>query len=90
MLAAASRVGEFSHAMIQTIEEPTDESKEFQDILVQLAKAVASSTAHLVLRAKTVSSQCEDQALQDKVIHSATQCAFATSQLVACARVSSL
>uniref|UniRef100_A0A183EDY2 I/LWEQ domain-containing protein n=1 Tax=Gongylonema pulchrum TaxID=637853 RepID=A0A183EDY2_9BILA len=25
--------------------------------------------------------------LQDKVIHSATQCAFATSQLVACARV---
>lgn len=25
--------------------------------------------------------------MQDKVIHSATQCAFATSQLVACARV---
>jgi talin len=38
-------------------------------------------------RAKTVSAECEEQALSDKVIHSATQCAFATSQLVACARV---
>lgn len=74
--------------MIQTIEEPTDEAKEFQDVLVQLAKAVATSTAQLVLKAKTVSNECDDPALQDKVIHSATQCAFATSQLVACARVS--
>lgn len=37
--------------------------------------------------AKTVSAECEDPAQQDRVIHSATQCAFATSQLVACARV---
>ena len=49
--------------------------------------SVATSTAQLVLKAKNVSSACEDQALQDRVIHSATQCAFATSQLVACARV---
>jgi len=59
----------------------------FKDLLVYLAKGVATTTAQLVLKAKTVSSKCEDQALQDKVIHSATQCAFATSQLVACARV---
>jgi len=30
VLAAAGRVGDYSHAMIQTIEEPTDEAKEFQ------------------------------------------------------------
>ena len=89
MLQAAGRVGEYSHAMIQVMDEPGDEVKEFQDIVIQLAKAVASSTAQLVLRAKTVSGECDDQQLQDNVIHSATRCAFATSQLVACARVCS-
>jgi len=59
-----------------------------QDILIQLAKSVATSTAGLVLKAKHVSSECDSKPLQDNVIHSATQCAFATSQLVACARVS--
>ncbi|VDM52399.1 unnamed protein product [Angiostrongylus costaricensis] len=38
-------------------------------------------------RAKTISAECDEPLLQEKVIHSATQCAFATSQLVACARV---
>ncbi|EPB69164.1 hypothetical protein ANCCEY_11742, partial [Ancylostoma ceylanicum] len=37
--------------------------------------------------AKTISADCDEPVLQEKVIHSATQCAFATSQLVACARV---
>lgn len=60
-----------------------------QDILIQLAKAVATSTAALVLKAKHLSSECDDKQAQDNVIHSATQCAFATSQLVACARVCS-
>uniref|UniRef100_A0A5S6Q7X7 FERM domain-containing protein n=1 Tax=Trichuris muris TaxID=70415 RepID=A0A5S6Q7X7_TRIMR len=87
VLAAAGRVGDFSHAMIQTIDQPDETAKDFQDVLVQLAKNVATGTAHLVLKAKAVSSKCEEQPLQDKVIHSATQCAFATSQLVACARV---
>ncbi|KIH56879.1 hypothetical protein ANCDUO_12936, partial [Ancylostoma duodenale] len=40
-----------------------------------------------VRRAKTISADCDEPVLQEKVIHSATQCAFATSQLVACARV---
>ena len=52
-----------------------------------LAKAVANATAALVLKAKGVSSKCEDQITQNTVIHSATQCALATSQLVACTKV---
>ncbi|VDN06084.1 unnamed protein product [Thelazia callipaeda] len=93
VLAAAGRVGDFSQAVINTLDEPTNEVKSFHDHLVQRAKNVATSTAQLVLRqvitlqAKTISSECEEPALQDKVIHSATQCAYATSQLVACARV---
>lgn len=87
VLAAAGRVGDFSQAVINTLEEPTQETRVFHDHLVQRAKNVATSTAQLVLRAKTISAECEEPALQDKVIHSATQCAFATSQLVACARV---
>lgn len=60
---------------------------EIQDLLLELAKRVATATAQLVLRAKTVSGNCHDPAMRDRIIHSATQCAFTTSQLVACARV---
>lgn len=54
---------------------------------MELAKRVATATAQLVLRAKTVSGTCQDPNQRDRIIHSATQCAFTTSQLVACARV---
>ena len=56
--------------------------------MLALAKAVANATAALVLKAKTVASTTEDQAMQNKVIGSATQCALNTSQLVACTKVS--
>lgn len=52
-----------------------------------LAKAVANTTAALVLKAKGVAGQCENQTDQNSVIGSATQCALATSQLVACTKV---
>ncbi|CAH0698118.1 unnamed protein product [Spodoptera exigua] len=59
-----------------------------QDILLSLAKAVANTTAALVLKAKNVAAQCrEDQPLQNSIIAAATHCALATSQLVACAKV---
>lgn len=50
VLAAAGRVGDFSQAMINTLEEPTQEARVFHDNLVQRAKNVATSTAQLVLR----------------------------------------
>ena len=62
----------------------------FQETLIALAKAVANATAQLVLKAKSVASTAEDQELQNRVISSATQCALATSQLVACTKVSTL
>jgi len=58
-----------------------------QDLLLALAKAVANATASLVLKAKGVASKCENQEDQNKVIGTATQCALATSQLVACTKV---
>ncbi|XP_041983946.1 talin-1 isoform X8 [Aricia agestis] len=58
------------------------------DILLSLAKAVANTTAALVLKAKNVAAQCKDeQPLQNSIIAAATHCALATSQLVACAKV---
>lgn len=60
----------------------------FQDMLLALAKAVANATAALVLRAKGVAAETQSQDDQNKVIGSATQCALATSQLVACTKVS--
>ncbi|XP_045782663.1 talin-1 isoform X4 [Maniola jurtina] len=88
LLNAASRVGEASTSVLHTIGEETEEDKETQDILLSLAKAVANTTAALVLKAKNVASQCRDeQPLQNNIIAAATHCALATSQLVACAKV---
>lgn len=85
LLTAASRVGEASTAVLHTVDGNLDH--ETQDILLGLAKAVANTTAALILKAKAVASRCEDQELQNVVINSATACALATSQLVACAKV---
>jgi len=85
LLSAASKVGEASNGVLCTIDENPDH--EAQDILLGLAKAVANTTAALILKAKAVASRCEDQELQNIVINSATACALATSQLVACAKV---
>lgn len=87
LLNAASRVGEASHQVLYTIGEETEENKELQDMLLSLAKAVANTTAALVLKAKNIAATCDDQQTQNRVIGAATQCALATSQLVACAKV---
>ncbi|CAH0550425.1 unnamed protein product [Brassicogethes aeneus] len=88
LLNAASRVGEASTQVLATIGEETIENKELQDMLLSLAKAVANTTAALVLKAKNIASTMgDDQQLQNRVIGAATQCALATSQLVACAKV---
>ncbi|MEQ2188306.1 hypothetical protein GOODEAATRI_013600 [Goodea atripinnis] len=58
-----------------------------EDILMNLAKAVANAAAMLVLKAKNVAQVAEDTVLQNRVIAAATQCALSTSQLVACAKV---
>lgn len=50
VLAAAGRVGDMSQAVMETMESPTQEAREFHDHLVLRAKNVATSTAQLVLR----------------------------------------
>ncbi|PAV71893.1 hypothetical protein WR25_14265 [Diploscapter pachys] len=50
VLAAAGRVGDFSQQVINTMDEPSSNEQSFQDVLVQKAKNVATSTAQLVLR----------------------------------------
>ena len=87
LLAAASKVGETTYALLCNLGEADAVSRELQDILLGLAKAVANTTAALVLNAKAVAAASPDQAHQNKVIAAATQCALATSQLVACAKV---
>ncbi|XP_017774741.1 PREDICTED: talin-2 isoform X2 [Nicrophorus vespilloides] len=87
LLSAASRVGDASSQVLSTIGDDTHENKELQDMLLYLAKAVANTTAALVLNAKNIAATCDEQQVQNRVIGAATQCALATSQLVACAKV---
>ncbi|NWZ09655.1 TLN1 protein, partial [Agelaius phoeniceus] len=83
LLQAAGLVGQTSGELLQQIGE-SDTDPRFQDMLMQLAKAVANAAAALVLKAK---NKTEDAALQTQVIAAATQCALSTSQLVACTKV---
>ncbi|AWP01816.1 putative talin-2-like [Scophthalmus maximus] len=86
VLTAAGSIGQASGDLLRHIgESETDER--FQDILMNLAKAVANAAAMLVLKAKNVAQVAEDTVLQNRVIAAATQCALSTSQLVACAKV---
>ncbi|XP_070599800.1 talin-1 isoform X8 [Erythrolamprus reginae] len=86
LLQAAGAVGQTSGELLQEIGE-SDMDPHFQDVLMQLAKAVASAAAALVLKAKNVAQKTEDSVLQTQVIAAATQCALSTSQLVACTKV---
>uniref|UniRef100_A0A663N9V4 Talin 1 n=1 Tax=Athene cunicularia TaxID=194338 RepID=A0A663N9V4_ATHCN len=86
LLQAAGLVGQTSGELLQQIGE-SDTDPRFQDMLMQLAKAVASAAAALVIKAKNVAQKTEDSALQTQVIAAATQCALSTSQLVACTKV---
>ncbi|XP_067297971.1 talin-2a isoform X1 [Pseudorasbora parva] len=86
VLTAAGSIGQASGDLLRQIgENETDER--FQDILMNLAKAVANAAAMMVLKAKNVAQFSEDNVLQNRVIAAATQCALSTSQLVACAKV---
>lgn len=87
LLNAASRVGEASGDVLTSIGEETEEDREMYDMLLALAKAVANATAALVLRAKSIARDCEDDDVRNRVIGAASQCALATSQLVACTKV---
>uniref|UniRef100_A0A8C0XQC8 Talin-1 n=1 Tax=Castor canadensis TaxID=51338 RepID=A0A8C0XQC8_CASCN len=86
LLQAAGNVGQASGELLQQIGE-SDTDPHFQEVLMQLAKAVASAAAALVLKAKSVAQRTEDSGLQTQVIAAATQCALSTSQLVACTKV---
>ena len=67
MLSAASEVGSASHRVLYTIGEEEVADKERQDILLGFAKAVANTTAALVMKAKNVASKCPDQSTQNRV-----------------------
>ncbi|XP_028304663.1 talin-2 isoform X2 [Gouania willdenowi] len=86
VLTAAGTIGQASGDLLRHMGEGETDEK-FQDILMNLAKAVANAAAMLVLKAKNVAQVAEDTILQNRVIAAATQCALSTSQLVACTKV---
>ncbi|XP_057316525.1 talin-2-like isoform X2 [Hydractinia symbiolongicarpus] len=86
LLNVAGKIGVASSSIMTAIGDPEADA-EFQDLLLQLAKAVANATAALVLQAKNVTSAIDDTVAQDKIIDAAKDTAMNTSQLVACTKV---
>lgn len=64
LLNAASRVGEASGQVLSNIGE--DDGRELHDMLLGLAKAVANTTAALVLKAKSVAADTDDENTRNK------------------------
>lgn len=91
VLLTASRLGEVSQDLIRRIGNDInngfDGSIAYQEKLLALAKAVANTTALYVLKAKDIATSVQEQQIVNEIISTATQCALATSQLVACTKV---
>ena len=87
MLITASRLGEINQDLVRYLTNDLDCSIEYQDRLLSLAKSVANTTALYVLKAKDIATNAHEQRTINEIIATATQCALATSQLVACTKV---
>ena len=74
LLSAASQVGEASYRVLYTIGEEDTGDRERKDLVLGLAKTVANSTAALVLKAKNVASECDDQYNQNRVSLTVSLC----------------
>lgn len=87
LLVLCARLGEMNQEILRQIDEEFDSTTDYQEKLLLNAKSVANTTAVYVLKAKDIASHRNEQALINEIISSATQCALATSQLVACTKV---
>ncbi|CAF3470464.1 unnamed protein product [Rotaria socialis] len=92
ILLTASRLGEISQDLVRRLANEIttnyfDSSIEYQEKLLLLAKLVANTTAAYVLKAKDIATNVQEQNTVNNIISTATQCALATSQLVACTKV---
>ncbi|CAF0858226.1 unnamed protein product [Rotaria sordida] len=92
ILLTASRLGEISQDLARRLANEItmnyfDSSIEYQEKLLTLAKSVANTTALYVLKAKDIATNVQEQNIVNNIISTATQCALATSQLVACTKV---
>ncbi|CAF3354839.1 unnamed protein product [Rotaria socialis] len=87
VLLTASRLGEINQDLIRRITNDFDCSIDYQDKLLSLSKSVANTTALYVLKAKDIATNVQEQQVVNEIISTATQCALATSQLVACTKV---
>ncbi|CAF4681847.1 unnamed protein product [Rotaria sp. Silwood1] len=87
VLLTASRLGEINQDLIRRLINDFDCSIEYQDKLLTLSKSVANTTALYILKAKDIATNIQEQQVVNEIISTATQCALATSQLVACTKV---
>ena len=89
VLQSASRVGETTHQILAELCKVDEFDKETYDILLRIAKGIATAAASLVLKAKDIANQVEEHSpeVKNRIINTAKQCALASHQLVACTKV---
>ncbi len=93
LFSAVGKIGEAGNEIIKKINTnengniDMNNEPRLQETFIGLAKAVASSTAGLVIASKNVANHCANQQGVNEVISLVTQCALSTSQLVSCTKV---
>jgi len=85
LLNYAGDIGLLSADIMRALGDPNTDA-DFEDLLLRLARAVATAAAQLVLEAKNVAQDTDDE-IRDEIIDAAKQTALTTSQLVACTKV---
>lgn len=82
-----SRLGEINEEILRQIDPKFDTTVDYREKLLVVSKSVANTTAVYVLKGKEIAGNINESTLINEIISRATQCALATSQLVACTKV---
>lgn len=82
-----SRLGEINEEILRQIDPKFDTTVDYREKLLVVGKSVANTTAVYVLKGKEIAGNINEPTLINEIISRATQCALATSQLVACTKV---
>lgn len=88
VVKSISSIGDTSHQILSDICHVDEFDKETYDILMNIAKGVATAAGSLIVKARDIANQLDEQnPTKSKIIESSKQCTLASQSLLACTKV---